>query len=529
MEDFSEFARSVRAMLHSMGAINVDIVYNAEDALKACVVTKYDIILSDYNLGLKKDGQQLLEELIKNSQIKSNCIFLMLTAENNTAMVMGAVEYQPDSYLAKPFNSSLLKSRLQKSIEKKDALLPISRAIAGKEWGNAIEHIKTTLPKYPKYKMSCLRFQYQALRELKKYLEAHRVVADIIADRAIPWALEGVGEIHYLKKEYTQAQGIFRNMIEEFPMALEGYDWLAKVQNKLGNPIDAQETLVKAVKKSPKAVHRQRQLGTLAEKNGDIERMIIAYRNAVKYSANSAFAKLNEYLKLTKALSIKIEQNGGADPKAIIDEAESVFEELAKNFSSSNSNQLRNHAAQTSFYTKSKLMEKAKLHLDKTAFLIETQDEQLEPEVSLELSETLNDIGKRDLAEQILNEAIQQNLDDPEFIIKASKLSKNPELIKSSQQAGQYNNKAVNCFKKKRYDESSDWFEKALSLSPRNINIRLNYAQTLMKQNQITKISLSAIKRSEELIDGMPKLSFSDSRHKRYSELSRLIQLTLRK
>ena len=37
-------------MLHSMGATDVEIVYNAEDAVEACKRKKYDVILSDYNL-----------------------------------------------------------------------------------------------------------------------------------------------------------------------------------------------------------------------------------------------------------------------------------------------------------------------------------------------------------------------------------------------------------------------------------------------------------------------------------------------
>jgi len=527
VEDFQEFARSVRAMLYSMGATNVDIVYNAEDAIKACAATKYDIILSDYNLGAKKDGQQLLEELIKNGQIKSNCIFLMLTAENNTAMVMGAIEYQPDSYLAKPFNGNLLQVRLKKSLEKKDTLLPINRAIANKKWDDALEHARTIQPKFPKYKMSCLRLQYRALLELKRYGDALQVASDIVAERSIPWAIEAVGQIYYLKEEYSRAQDIFKNMIKEFPMALEGYDWLAKVQHKLGNPIDAQETLVSAVSKSPKALHRQKKLGSLAEENDDIDVMATAYRNAVKYSANSAFATPDEYLKLTKALSIKIERSADGNQKVLIAEAESAFDGLGKHFLQSNANLLRNHVAQSSFYTKVKQTDKAQVHLEKTSSLMASQKEQLPATVSLELSETLNDIGKTDLAETILNEAIQQNLDDQAFIEKASKLSNNHELIKICQQARQYNNKAIGHFSKKQYKESSEWFQKSLDLSPQNINIRLNCVQSLLKENQTTENSVVEIKRAENLINEMPQISLSDLRYKRYSELARLIQLAL--
>ncbi len=236
VEDFAEFARSVRAMLHSMGATDVEIVYNAEDAVEACKRKKYDVILSDYNLGPKKDGQQLLEELSKNSHLKSSCIFLMLTAENTTAMVMGAVEFQPDGYLAKPKNENQNKSRLQKASEKKHVMESINRAMSNRQWQQALDEIKEVMPKNKKYKMSCLRSRYKALRELKKYNEAFELASDITSQRAIPWAMEAVGEIFYLQEKYEKARDVFRNMTKEFPMSLEGYDWLAKIQQQLGEP-----------------------------------------------------------------------------------------------------------------------------------------------------------------------------------------------------------------------------------------------------------------------------------------------------
>jgi len=527
VEDFAEFARSVRAMLHSMGSTHANIVYNAEDAIEACKNHKYDIILSDYNLGSKKDGQQLLEELIKYKLIKSNCIFLMLTAENTSAMVMGAVEYQPDGYIAKPFNGGLLKARLQKAIEKKDTLHPILRSIANKNWREALENIEKILPEHPKYRMSCLRAKFQALKALNKLDEALKLVTEIISGRSIPWALEGAGEIYYLKKDFTKSMDIFKTMTKEFPIALEGYDWLAKLQIKLGQPIEAQETLIQAVEKSPKALKRQKNLGELAEVNNDIHTMTDAYRSAVKYGKNSAFSSPDEYIKLTTALTKQLSDDSDLISDKIINEAEQTFEKLKTNFSSTHSNLLRSNVAQASFYNACDETEKVEKHLLESKKHLAELDEQISANVSLEMSSTLSNLGKKELADEILNEAIQQNLDDPDFIKKAAKISDNKALIEMSLQANKFNLQAISLFKNKKYSDAISAFAEAHKLSPKNINIRLNYVQTLLKQAQGQANANQTIETADKLISEMPQLAFSDKRYPRYSELNRLTQLML--
>lgn len=529
VEDFAEFARSVRAMLHTMGSTQVDIVYNAEDAIERCKAKKYDLILSDYNLGPKKDGQQLLEELNRYHLLKSNCVFLMLTAENTSAMVMGAVEYLPDGYIAKPFTGNLLKSRLQKALEKKDALQPILRSVANKKWSEVLEKIEKVIEQHPKYRMSCLRVKYQALKQLKKLDKALELVTEIVSQRNIPWAMLAVGEIFYLRNELEKAMDIFRNMTTEFPMALNGYDWLAKVQRQLGQPIDAQATLTKAIEKSPKALQRQRDLGSLAEQNNDLNVMTKAYRSAVKYSANSAFSSADEYIKLTSALSRQITQDSEIVVDKVINEAELVFEQLDKTFTVSSATRLRSSVAHAALYKASNNEEKQQKQLDIAEKRFTEIDEQLTADISLELSESLKDLGKSELAEEIIAEAIQQNIDDPEFIQKASLLTSNQELIKTSQQASQYNNKAIYFFKNKKYQSAIENFDKAHKLTPSNVNICLNYVQSLLKQAQVSSKPNDVIQTADDMLTNMPQLAFSDERFARYSELSRLTQLMLQK
>ncbi len=529
VEDFAEFARSVRAMLQSMGATQIDLVYNAEDAIEACKNKKYDIILSDYNLGSKKDGQQLFEELQKYGWLKNNSVFLMLTAENTQAMVMGAVEYQPDDYISKPFNGSLLKTRLEKAINRKDALQPITLALANKDWQKALDAVEQVINDHPKYKMSCLKLKYKALRGKKDFNKALELVTELVSIRPIPWAMEAVGEIYYLKKDLLKAIELFRNMTVEFPMALEGYDWLAKIQKQVGQSLEAQETLEQALKKSPKALQRQKNLGELAEINNDIDTMTTAYRNAVKYGSNSAFSSPDEYIKLSSAISKQIQKNPEVIPDKLVKEAEAAFEKLSRSFPDTHLNQLRSNVAQAVFYQSCNNQDKANIYVKKSEKNLDKIEEQLDANISLELSQNLKQLGKEEQAEKIINEAIQQHLDDPEFLKKAAEVSSNDELIKICKTASEHNSKAIDYFKEMKYENAIEWFAKAHKISPNNINILLNYVQSLLKHAQTNKNQEKSVKRADELITGMPRLAYTDSRYQRYSELSRLTQLMLQK
>ena len=123
VDDFSDFRSSVKGMLGQMAAQHIDIAANGEEALSLCRKTRYDVILHDYNLGEGKNGQQVLEELHHEKLISPHCIFVMVTAESSQAMVMAALEFEPDAYLTKPFNRASLQQRLDKLVERKRLLL----------------------------------------------------------------------------------------------------------------------------------------------------------------------------------------------------------------------------------------------------------------------------------------------------------------------------------------------------------------------------------------------------------------------
>ena len=103
VDDFGDMRSMLKNMLTSIGVTQINTAASGADAIDAITNQHYDIILCDYNLGPGKNGQQILEEIRYRELIGLHTIFVIISAENTRGMVMGAVEYEPDSYLTKPF------------------------------------------------------------------------------------------------------------------------------------------------------------------------------------------------------------------------------------------------------------------------------------------------------------------------------------------------------------------------------------------------------------------------------------------
>ncbi len=129
VDDFSEFRSSIRGILRLLGVQTIDTAANGNEVLELCRRHRYDVILHDYNLGEGLNGQQVLEQLHTENLLSPHCIFIMVTAENTQAMVLAALECEPDDYLTKPFNKVALQTRLERLVRRKQVLAPVLKAL----------------------------------------------------------------------------------------------------------------------------------------------------------------------------------------------------------------------------------------------------------------------------------------------------------------------------------------------------------------------------------------------------------------
>jgi CheY-like chemotaxis protein len=174
----------------------IDHASNGKMAVKQYIELRYDVILCDYNLGEGQDGRQILEELHKRHLMFPDTLFLMVTAETTSALVMGAIEYQPDvyAYLTKPFTGEQPGLRLSRLININSVLKPVHQAIKANEPEQAIKACDDVIAKYPKMRLSCLRIKPDLLESMGKHEEMLSLLVEVKSDQTVLWAELGTGK-----------------------------------------------------------------------------------------------------------------------------------------------------------------------------------------------------------------------------------------------------------------------------------------------------------------------------------------------
>lgn len=296
IEDMAEARIMQRKMLTDFGFTSIEIAMKAETAIGLLKNKSFDVILSDYNLGNGKDGQQLLEEVRHSGLIPHTATYLMVTAETSIEMVMGAIEFQPDGYITKPFSQAVLQRRLNKLLETKQRLLKVNEALDIGDYKEAIKAATLAMKKYPSLIGKCERIIGDSLLELKKYDEALSLFNKTVKSRKMPWALFGKAKSYFFMGKLEKAEQHFRQLMLDNRFFVSAYDWLAKTQMAQKKTEDAQATLIEAIGKSPKNILRQMELGRISLLLKDNLVAEMAYRHAVLLAKNSCYNTAQAYL-----------------------------------------------------------------------------------------------------------------------------------------------------------------------------------------------------------------------------------------
>jgi CheY-like chemotaxis protein len=296
IEDMAEARIMQKKMLTDFGFQSIDIAMKAETAIDLLKTQSFDLILSDYNLGNGKDGQQLLEEVRHSKLIPNTATYLMVTAETSIEMVMGAIEFQPDGYITKPFSQALLQRRLGKLLEMKAKLKQVNIALDKKDFPKAIEEAYKVIEAHPSLEGKCHRVIGECYLEMKEYRQAKEIFASVLKNRKMPWAVFGEARACFYLNQLEQSESKFRQLMLDNRFFVSAYDWLAKIKIAQKDNAAAQAILIDAIERSPKNLLRQMELGKLSLIIKDYNTAELAFRRAVSLAKHSCYNKAEIYL-----------------------------------------------------------------------------------------------------------------------------------------------------------------------------------------------------------------------------------------
>jgi two-component system chemotaxis response regulator CheY len=117
VDDYATMRRIIKNQLTQLGYTDVDEAENGEDALAKLREVHYGLVISDWNMA-PMTGYDLLRNVRADKNLKETP-FIMVTAEAKADHAIAAKEAGVDSYLLKPFNATVLESKIGTAIAAK--------------------------------------------------------------------------------------------------------------------------------------------------------------------------------------------------------------------------------------------------------------------------------------------------------------------------------------------------------------------------------------------------------------------------
>lgn len=483
IDDFPGMRTLLREMLRTFGTRNIDTATNGKEAIALLEKNKYDVVLCDYNLGSGKNGQHILEEAKFRDLIGLATAWLIITAEKTADLVIGAAEYMPDDYIIKPVNEATMKGRLEKVLTRKEMLANIEKAIRDKNHDRAIALCEKALASSKTNTTELQRIKTNLLLTMGRYDRAQQEFEQILAKRDIAWAKTGLGKTFYYKGELARAQQLFRDVINDNPAYLEAHDWLAKCYEKAGDLEEAQVALLRCTELSPNSVIRQKNLGELAHKRGDLEMAEGAFRKTIKLGQFSIHKSPVAYLGLAKICS------GNSNPA----EALQILKDVNKEFENAEIS-LHAKVVEGMVYKKSGDKINAERISKEVAGLVKTEDSLRSTAVMLEAAQLFLETGNKDAAENIAQTIVKNNHENTELLSQVNALYDQAGMSdlgaalvnKSRDEVIALNDRGVIMAKEGKLDDAIRLLSDARTMLPNNKRIMINLANMAvmsMRQN----------------------------------------------
>jgi tetratricopeptide (TPR) repeat protein len=472
VDDMASMRQNIRTQLGQLGIPQVDQASTPDEAISCIRRNAYDIIVCDYNLNRETNGQQMLEFLRSQNILPASTMFIMVTAESSYDLVASAAEFQPDAYMVKPLTGGKLLERIERLLDKQNALRQIVGRLNLKDVAGAVAECDRAMQVQPKWILDILKIKASALLELGKPEEARVVYETALKLRDdLVWASYGVARCHFAAGKLDEAKAVAEAVLESNSKYVVAYDLLAKVAEAQGNEQEALEALNRSYEVIPSA-RRSRMVGDVAYRTGDLEQARIAFDKTLKHTKGSLTAQPSDLLSLAQ-----VHVDAGEAHEAL-----QLLSTAPRHYAESDTFVATQAAVQAQAHIKMGDLESAQHAFERAKSLA---DASRADGTALALAKAAFSIGRDDEGAAILSRAVRADHENTRLVSLARKVLKDSgkeELVTevvdhALDQVNAIVAEANALMRKAQVDESLQKLEEALQGMPENTGVLLAAAQ----------------------------------------------------
>lgn len=303
----------LKKILYNIGFIpkNIYFANNYIESKKHLKNRNFDFIFSEYKIGADKSCHDLISY---SKSLKEIPIFIVLTSESSSDIVLSVFDSNPNSYITKPFNLQTIKKKIDRSIKERNIEKYINEKLIQKGVDSALISCENAIISNPDLFTFILKIKSKILLDNSRNEEAKLLYKTLFHNNSnnIQLILE-YSKVLINEKKYSNAEQLLIEILEKSPRFMEIYDILDDIYIKVNNIDKRIKFLKKAIKINPLSRIRHEKICDIANNNNNTELLIFAHEiflsnnHFIDYSIKLEFLflKIKKYIKNKKISKIE--------------------------------------------------------------------------------------------------------------------------------------------------------------------------------------------------------------------------------
>lgn len=319
--DNSSFSQSfLKKSLVKIG-FDSNLIYfssNYNEAINILKNRNFDFVFSEYNIGNYKNCHDLMN-FIQKLNLKDVPNFIVLTNECSTNIVLSVFDINPNSYITKPYNLSILEKKIYRVLDENMVSLYIEKKLTEKGVDAALISCENCIISNPSLFTFILKIKSKILLENSRIDEAKLLYKTLMYSKPnnIQLIIE-YSKILIKEKKYKEAEFLLIDLIEREPKVMEIYNTLEDLYNLNENNNNKSIILKKSLEINPLSKIRYNKIVSFARSIDDNNLLIFAHdiflKNNKNFNNNNIkleflFLKIKKYIQEKNVLKINKYKN----------------------------------------------------------------------------------------------------------------------------------------------------------------------------------------------------------------------------